>query len=230
MEARGESDLTHVRIYDKGAGVSGRKGIDKRHILRQFHYDLADNKIGDIVLARADRLFRDKHFDNVSTFTMLAEQMRVKVIVPAKQGVIVYDLTRTKDLQTFQQDMQAAYAYIENQIGYMARARENKLSRGLYGGGCLPLPYVLLREMPKEEQIPVIYRPWQEQAAELFQKFTDFNFETGRMARYIEERPYLFAFMPNLDLELYKPATNLRKMEEGYTISTPKWMANSIVI
>src|SRR6266516_781173 len=91
-EARGESDLCHIRIYDEGAGVSGKKGIDKRLILRQLHYDIAAGLIGDIVLAHADRLFRDKHFDKVSTFTLLAERMGIKVIVPASLGVIVYDL------------------------------------------------------------------------------------------------------------------------------------------
>jgi hypothetical protein len=222
METRGESDLSHVRIYDEGAGVSGRKGIDKRLVLRQLHYDLADNIIGDIVLARADRLFRDKHFDKVSTFTLLAERMGIKVIVPSSQGVIVYDLRNTKDLQTFQQDMQAAYAYIENQIGYMARARENKVLRGFYGGGCLLLPYVLLRDMPKEEQVPVVYRPWQEIAIDLFQKFAEFNFETGRMARYVEGKPFLFPYMPPSDLEVYKPVTNLRKVDGGYTFATLK--------
>jgi hypothetical protein len=225
MQVRGEDDLTHIRIYDEGAGVSGRKGIDKRRILRQLHYDLAAGFIGDIVLARADRLFRDKHFDKVSTFTMLAEQMGIKVIVPTNQGAIVYDLTKTKDLQTFQQDMQAAYAYIENQIGYMNRARDNKMARGLYAGGCLPLPYVLVRDMPKEEQVPVIYQPWLEPALDLFKKFADFHFETSRLARYIEEKPYLFAFMEPSDLEVYKPVTNLRKVEGGYTISTPKSLA-----
>ncbi len=226
MEARGETDLSHVRVYDEGAGVSGRKGIDKRLILRQLHYDLADNLIGDIVLARADRLFRDKHFDKVSTFTMLAERMGIKVIVPASQGVIVYDLGVTKDLQTFQQDMQAAYAYIENQIGYMARARNNKIARGFYGGGCLLLPYVLLRDMPKEEQLPVIYEAWQEEAIDLFQKFTEFHFELGRIARYVEGKPFLFPFMPPDDLEIYKPVTNLRKVDGGYTIATPKSLLN----
>lgn len=222
MEARGESDLSHVRIYDEGAGVSGRRGIDTRLVLRQLHYDLADNLIGDIVLARADRLFRDKHFDKVSTFTMLAERMGIKVVVPTDKGVIMYDLRNTKDLQTFQQDMQAAYAYIENQIGYMHRAKLNKMSRGFYGGGCLPLPYVLLRDMPKEEQVPVVYQPWQEAARDLFQKFTEFNFATGRMARYVEEKPFLFPFMPPEDLEVYRPVTNLRKVDGGYTFATPQ--------
>ena len=220
MHARGESDLTHVRIYDEGSGVSGTKGPDKRKKVRMLLEDIVSGLIGDLVLARADRLFRDKHFNNVSTFTTLAEKMKIKVIVPTSQGVIVYDLTKTKDLQVFQQDMQASYAYVENQIGYMNMGRDYKMSRGLYGGGCLPLPYVLLKDMPKEEQVPVIYRPWLEPARDLFAKFQEFNFETGRMLRYVEGKPYIFPYMLPDDLEIYKPVTNLKKVAGGYTFAT----------
>ncbi len=189
MQARGEEDDSNIRIYDEGSGVSGTKGPDKRLKLRGLLEDLLNGLIGDIVVARADRLFRDKHFQNVSTFTTLAEKMGIRVIVPTSQGVVIYDFRKTKDLQTFQSDMQAAYAYIENQIGYMNRARDYKKSRGLYGGGCLPLPYVLLRDMPKDEQIPVIYDPWRQYALDLFQKFIEYNFEIGRIARYVESKP-----------------------------------------
>lgn len=226
MTARGEDDLEHIHIFDEGAGVSGRLGVDKRKKLKELHIEIEDDLIGDVVLARPDRLFRDKHFANVSTFTQLAEQKRIKVIVPQTQGAIVYDFTKWQDLQSFQEAMQAAYAYVVNQIGYMNRARDYKMSRGLYGGGCLPLPYVLLKDMPKEEQVPVIYKPWLEQARDLFKKFAEFNFETGRMARYIEGKPFLFKFMPPEDLEVYKPVTNLRKVDGGYTISTPKSLAH----
>jgi DNA invertase Pin-like site-specific DNA recombinase len=222
IEARGEGDDGHIRVYDEGAGVSGTKGIDKRKLLKQLHEDIASGKIGDIVVARADRLFRDKHFDKVSTFTMLAERMRIKVIVPLDDSIIVYDFTKTKDLQAFQQEMQASYGYLENQVGYMNRARDHKKSRGFYGGGCLPLPYVLVKDMPKEEQVPVIYQPWIAPALDLFRKFAEFNYESGRIARYVESKPYIFPFMPTEDLEIYLPVTNMRKTAGGYTFSSPK--------
>src|SRR5258708_2256376 len=192
MQARGEDNLDHIRIYDEGSGVSGTKGPDKRKKVRLLLEDIVSGLIGDIIMVRADRLYRDRHFTNVSAFTQLAEKMKIKVIVPTSQGVVVYDLAKVKDLQMYQQDMQAAYLYLENQIGHMNRARYYIVSRGLFGGGCLPLPYVLQRDMPKESQIPVIYQPWLEPARDLFQRFTDGHFELGRIARYIEEKPNLF--------------------------------------
>ena len=218
--ARGEDSDENIHIFDEGAGVSGTKGIDKRKKLQELHIEIASNLIGDIVLARPDRLFRDKHFANVSTFTQLAEKMKIKVIVPTDKGVIVYDFTKEKDLQAFQEAMIQAYAYIVNQIGYMNRARAFKVSKGLYGGGTMPLPYVLLRDMPKEEQVQVIYDPWQKEALDLFKKFTEFNFESGRIARYVEDKQYLFQFMSPQDLEKYQPVTTMTKINGGYTFGS----------
>src|SRR5438270_2109019 len=130
LAARGEDSDANIHIFDEGAGISGTKGIDKRKKLQELHVEIASNLIGDLVLARPDRLFRDKHFSNVSTFTELAEKMRVKVIIPQERGVVVYDFTRYEDLKEFQRVMQEAYAYIDTQIGYMVRARKLKVSKG----------------------------------------------------------------------------------------------------
>ena len=222
MTAREEDDLEHVHIFDEGAGVSGTKGVDKRDKLKDLHVEIAGNLIGDVVLARPDRLFRDKHFDKVSTFTQLAEQMRIKVIVPADKGVIVYDFTRYEDLKEFQRAMQEAYAYIVNQIGYMNRARDSKMARGLYGGGCIPLPYVLDRDIAKEIQVPELYDPWVEPALDLFKKFKEFNFESGRIARYVEDKPYIFPFMPPEHFIEYLPVTNMTRAPQGYTFASIK--------
>src|SRR5712692_10566537 len=56
MAARGENDLTHIRIYDESAGISGTKGPDKRKKLRGLLEDLVSGLVGDIIVARADRL------------------------------------------------------------------------------------------------------------------------------------------------------------------------------
>jgi len=222
--ARGEDTLDHIHIFDEGSGVSGTKGIDRRKKLRSMMDEIVDDQIGDVVCARPDRLFRDKHFANVSTFTELAERMRVKVVIPTERGVIVYDFSDVKSLQAFQQEMQQAYAYIDTQIGYMNRARAFKVSKGFYGGGCIPLPYVLLRDMPKEEQVRVIYEPWKEAAEDLFEKFTQFHFETGRLARYIEDKPYIFKYMSAEHLEEYQIVTTMAKGNGGYTFARMKTM------
>ena len=202
-----------------------RRGSDKAHIESRMLQEslipfvMAAREEDDLVLARPDRLFRDKHFSNVSTFTELAEKKRVKVIIPQERGVLVYDFTRYEDLKEFQRAMQEAYAYIDTQIGYMVRARKLKVSKGYYGGGNISLPFVLLRDMPKEMQTVVVYEPWREQAKELFTKFKEFNFQTGRLARYIEDKPCLFPFMEEDNAGKYMVVTTMTKNHQGYTIA-----------
>ena len=95
-----------VVVYDEGAGVSGTNGYDLRPKLSNLYLDIANGVIGSLVVARVDRLLRDKHFRNVSMFTELAEAKKLLLIVP---GRAAYDFTKTKDLQAFQKEMQDAY-------------------------------------------------------------------------------------------------------------------------
>src|SRR2546428_10313092 len=70
-------DEPDVRLYDEGSGVSGQKRIDQRKELDRLYQDINRGIIGTIVLAREDRLFRNKHMDQAGTFTKLLEKMKV---------------------------------------------------------------------------------------------------------------------------------------------------------
>jgi DNA invertase Pin-like site-specific DNA recombinase len=214
---RGDGDRSNIILYDEGSGVSGAKGYDQRPELSRLYMDIANGVIGSIVVARADRLFRDKHFRNVSMFTELAERQRIMVIVP---GRTVYDFTKTKDLQAFQREMQEAYSYIATQISYMQDTRRQKIQRGLYGGGNLPAPYAIERATAKDQRVPVIYRPWQQIAIELFERFRDYDYVQARMAHYIDEHPYVFPFPTANDVQRYLFRTLMRRMPGGYTFSS----------
>ena len=112
-------DAPDVRLYDEGSGVSGQKRIDQRKQLDLLYQDINRGIIGIIVLAREDRLFRNKHMDQVGAFTKLAEEKKIKLIVPPISSVARYDETRVydftvyQDLRAFQEKMKEAYAYIE---------------------------------------------------------------------------------------------------------------------
>src|SRR5450759_536397 len=70
-----------IKLYDEGAGVSGQKRIDEREKLDELYRDMHKGIIGQVVIAREDRLFRNKHMDQVGVFTKLAEEKKIKVIV-----------------------------------------------------------------------------------------------------------------------------------------------------
>src|SRR5437879_2739215 len=77
VRLREEPDDTNVLLFDEGAGVSGTKGYDQRPKLSALYLAIANDIIGSLLVARPDRLFRDKHFTNVSMFTDLAERKRL---------------------------------------------------------------------------------------------------------------------------------------------------------
>jgi DNA invertase Pin-like site-specific DNA recombinase len=218
MALRGDADDTNILVYDEGAGVSGTKGYDQRPKLSRLYIDIANGVIGSIVVARADRLFRDKHFRNVSMFTEIAEEKKIILVVPGRTS---YDFTKTKDLQAFQKEMQDAYNFITTQVAYMIENRAQKVRRGLYGGGRLPAPYVIDRQAWKEEQKHIIYQPWLEPAITLFKRFHEYDFSLARIAAYIDGLPYLFP-QPSLeDTRKYLFSTIMGVVPGGYTISSP---------
>lgn len=156
VKIRGEAIDENILVYDEGAGISGTKGYDEREKLSQLYLDIANDVVGSLLVARPDRLFRDKHFLNVSMFTDLAERKKLILIVPGK---CVYDFTKYNDLKAFQKDMQDAYSYIATHVQYMNDARSQKMQRGLWGGGSLTAPYVIDKNVWKDEQLPIVYKP-----------------------------------------------------------------------
>jgi hypothetical protein len=214
IKIRGDEDDRNTLLFDEGAGISGTKGYDERPKLSALYLAIANDIVGSLLVARPDRLFRDKHFTNVSMFTDLAERKRLILIVPGKR---IYDFTKYDDLKAFQRDMQDAYNYLATHIKYMNDTRDQKVQRGLYGGGSLPAPYVIDRRVRKDEQVPIIYIPWLDPAIDLFKRFKAFDFSMGHICRYIESKIYIFPAPSFEDTKLYMFKSPMRFARGGYS-------------
>jgi hypothetical protein len=217
IKVRGDVDDRNILLFDEGAGVSGTKGYDQREKLSALYLAIANDIVGSLFVARPDRLFRDKHFTNVSMFTELAERKKLILVVPGRR---VYDFTKYTDLQAFQKDMQDAYGYLANHVRYMNEARDQKMLRGKWGGNALPAPYIINRSAWKDDQVPIIYQPWLEPSIDLFKRFKGYDFSLARICRYIECVPYLFKLPPLEDTQRYLFKTNMRLATGGYTLSS----------
>src|SRR5579871_3874725 len=217
IKLRGDEDESNILVFDEGAGVSGTKGYDQREKLSALYLAIANDTVGSLLVARPDRLFRDKHFLNVSMFTELAERKKLILIVPGRR---IYDFTRYPDLQAFQKDMQDAYSYLATHVRYMNDARYQKMLRGLWGGGAVCPPYVIDRSAWKEQQVQIIYKPWVEPAIDLFKRFKAYEFSMGHICRYIESLPYVFPLPLTEDMQRFLFKTNMRLVPGGYTFST----------
>jgi hypothetical protein len=216
IKVRGDADDRNILLFDEGAGVSGTKGYDQREKLSALYLAIANDIVGSLFLARPDRLFRDKHFTNVSMFTELAERKKLILVVPGRR---VYDFTKYADLTAFQKDMHDAYGYLATHVKYMNEARYQKMLRGKWGGGALPAPYVIDRTVWKDDQVPIIYNLWLQPALDLFTRFKGYDFSLARLCRSIESMPYLFPLPAADDVIRYLFRNNMRRVPNGYTFS-----------
>jgi hypothetical protein len=232
-------DEPDVRLYDEGSGVSGQKRIDQRQKLDLLYQDISKGIIGAIVLAREDRLFRNKHMDQVGVFTRLAEEKKIKLIVPPISSVARYDETRVydftiyQDLRAFQEKMKEAYAYIEGPIKHANQCKQNKADKGGYDGRGLP-PGLAVKGK-KQNQFIVIYEPWAEEIRKLALRAQALDWDMGKLNREVARKVFLFPEILEEDRERYMFRTNLRHIPGvGYKPRGPqvikRWLTNEMYI
>ncbi len=232
-------DEPDVRLYDEGAGVSGQKRIDQREKLDWLYQDMHKGIIGTIVLSREDRLFRNKHMDQVGAFTRLAEERGIKVIVPpissaaSDEVTRVYDFTVYRDLIAFQDKMREAYGYIEGHVKYMHLCQQNKADKGGYDGRALP-PGLAVKGKKQDQKI-VIYEPWAKEIRKLALRAQALDWNMGKLNREVAGMVRLFPEIPEEDKERYMFKTTLRRIPGvGYKPVDPQtirdWLTNEMLI
>ncbi len=223
-----------VLVYDEGAGRSGQLRIDERPKLQHLYADCSRGIIGTIIVAREDRLFRDKHGQQVGTFTEMAERQKVILVVPPvgkNNSLKIYDFTKYDHLRAFQAKMTSAYEYIEGHVNYMLENNRNKARRGCYDGRCLPPGLVIPRWVDKQDQRPILYAPWAEVMEQQFLKLQGYNWNIYKLMREIELMPYLFPIPKETELKELFFKINFKQPENGgykphYWQTIYRWMAN----
>lgn len=251
VEIRADHDSLMVIECDEGSGVSGQKKIYERPKLLELWQAIHDGTVGSVIVAREDRLFRDRFLTQVTQFAEECAKRGVLLIVAGRR---CYDFRIADDFNAFIRKMQEAYGYIDTHVRYMYEMKLKKLARGEWVGGCLVAPYALdrcaiqsareqrreLKEWGGDEEEeamitrafrPIIYAPWHPVAIELFQKFKLFDFSRARLGRYIEDRKYVFPLPTPEDLQKYIFKTTMHVVPAlGYTFADssclPRWMSN----
>jgi hypothetical protein len=228
-----------VKLYDEGAGVSGQKRIDQREKLDELYRDMHKGLIGQVVMAREDRLFRNKHMDQVGAFTRLAEERRIKVIVPpissasTEERTRIYDFTSYQDLCAFQDKMREAYGYIAGHVKYMHLCKQNKADKGGYDGR--PLPPGFAVKGKKQDQEIVIYEPWAKEIRKLALRAQALSWDMGKLNREVAKKAVLFPEIPEEDKERYMFKARVHHMPGGgYKPRDPEtirgWLTNPMLI
>ena len=204
-----------------------------------LYQDIKKGIIGTIVVAREDRLFRNKHFDQVSVFTKLAEEMKIKLIVPPissaadNEETREYDFTSYEDLKRFREKMEEAYDYIEGHVKYMNQCKQNKADKGGYDGRKLP-PGLAVKGKKQNQKI-VIYDPWAEEMKKLALRAQALDWDMGKLYREVAEKIFLFPEIPDEDRERYAISTNIHHIPGvGYKPRNHEtirgWLTNEMYI
>lgn len=242
VEIRADHDPLMVIECDEGSGVSGQKKIYERPKLLQLWEGIQNGSVGSVIVAREDRLFRDRFLTQVTQFAEECAKRGVLLIVAGRRA---YDFRIQDDFKAFLRKMEEAYGYLDTHIRYMIDMKNQKLQRGEWVGGALSAPYALdrlamqtakeqrrlIKEFgaSKEEDLlitqayrPVVYEPWREIAVGLFKRFKLYDYAPSRLARYIEEKKYIFPLPFPEDRQQYyfKPAMHCIP-GLGYTFSNP---------
>src|SRR5712692_3113149 len=232
-------DEPDIRLYDEGAGVSGQKRIDQREVLDRLYKDMHRGIVGAVILSREDRLFRNKHMDQVGAFTRLAEEKRIKVIVPpissasTEERTRVYDFTIYRDLIAFQDKMREAYGYIEGHVKYMHLCQQNKADKGGYDGRALP-PGLAVKGKKQDQEI-VVYEPWAEEMRKLARRAQALSWDMGKLNREVAKKVFLFPEIPEEDRERYIFKAMVHHIPRvGYKPLDPQtirdWLTNEMLI
>jgi hypothetical protein len=192
-----------------------------------------------LILSREDRLFRNKHMDQVGAFTRLAEEERIKVIVPpissasTEERTRVYDFTIYRDLIAFQDKMREAYGYIEGHVKYMHPCQQNKADKGGYDGRALP-PGLAVKGKKQDQEI-VVYEPWAEEMRKLARRAQALSWDMGKLNREVAKKVFLFPEIPEEDRERYIFKAMVHHIAGvGYKPLDPQtirdWLTNEMLI
>ena len=244
LEMRPDHNPAMVLPFDEGAGVSGQKKIHQRPKMKEYWAALLDDQIGTTLVAREDRLFRDRHGTQPGAFTEESQKRHNILIVAGKR---CYDFSRDDDLKVFKAKMDEAAAYLRH-VRYMNDMQLKKQGRGEWTGGCIVAPYAIdkmmqarVKEYIKQQRLlglrasdidfteemsmayrPVVYQPWLDRALDIFSKIKLFNYETPRLMRHIEEKQFIFPYPTGDDYLRYLFRNNMKRVSGGYTFRSPK--------
>jgi hypothetical protein len=177
--------------------------------------------------------------DQVGAFTRLAEEKRIKVILPpissasTEERTRVYDFTIYRDLIAFQDKMREAYGYIEGHVKYMHLCQQNKADKGGYDGRALP-PGLAVKGKKQDQEI-VIYEPWAKELRKLALRAQALSWDMGKLNREVAKKVYLLPEIPEEDKERYMFKTMVHHIPGvGYKPIDPQtirdWLTNEMLI
>ena len=196
--------------------ASGTWPIDKRPGLKAIIDLIEEDKIKLVIVEFVDRLFRDEDRIDSNIFIKACREHDCFVYITSKK--MTYNFANPQMADMFRQEVAFAAAYIEHHVrGVMIRRRDMAVQSGRWGGGYIPLGFIVCREKGEKYNRYLPYPPHVQIIKELAQEFIELGCDIGLLYRKHQDGVFFPDFGPEVTFIGPRRAT---KVNGGYLVKS----------
>ncbi len=217
IERYGWSEELIVEYFDDFA-FSGTLGIGERAGITQLTEDIETGFIKTVYVFLEDRLFRDRHLENVVKFARICFDQKVYIITNYR----IYRMWIDQDKNEFIEACKRAWEQFDTQLNKrMIPMRVYKAHGGYYDSRGINIGYIV----DKDKRSPnynryIIYEPHAEVIRWLFKRFIELGGSLAKLTRELEKMPVHFPWLAD---SYFNKKCNIEKVPGvGYRIATQK--------
>ena len=210
-----------IEYFDDFA-FSGTLGIGERVGITQLTEDIEAGIIKAVYVFLEDRLFRDRHLENVVKFARICFEQKIHVLTSYR----IYRMWLDADKNEFIEACKRAWEQFDTQVNKrMLPMRVYKAHSGSYDSRGINIGYIV----DKDKKSPtynryLIYPPHAEVIRWLFRRFIELGGSLARLTRELEQMPVHFPWLAD---SYFNKKCNLEKVPGvGYRIGTQKTLKN----
>jgi DNA invertase Pin-like site-specific DNA recombinase len=194
--------------------ASGTWPIDKRPDLKAILDLIEEDKIKLVIVEFVDRLFRDEDRIDSNIFIKACKEHNCLVYVTSKK--MLYNLNNPQMAEMFRMEVAFAAAYIEHHVrGTMLRRRDQAVAAGKFGGGFVPMGFIVCKEKGKDYNKLIQYPPHAKILKETGIEVVRLGI--AEVCRQAQETPIFF---PDFEEGVEAGHRALDKVDGGYVLRT----------
>ena len=196
--------------------ASGTWPIDKRPGLKAILDLIESGKVKLVIVEFVDRLFRDEDRIDSNVFIKTCKEHDCFVYITSKK--MIYNFANPQIAEMFRMEVAFAAAYIEHHIkGTMIGRRDMAVRNGQFGGGYVPMGFVVCKQKGEKYNKFLPYTPHAEVINEAGRKILPLGI--AEFCRQAQKEP---VFFPDFELGVHIGARRATKVERGYIIKSRK--------
>lgn len=217
IERYGWHEKLIIEYFDDFA-FSGTLGIGERVGITRLTEDIEAGVLGAVYVFLEDRLFRDRHLENVVKFARICFEQKTHIITT----YCIYRMWLDNDKNEFIEACKRAWEQFDTQINKrMIPMRAYKAHAGYYDSRGINIGYIV----DKDQTSPaynryIIYEPHAEVVRWLYTRFIELSGNLARLGSELEQQSVHFPWLADSYFNKKMPMHKVPGV--GYTIGTWK--------